>query len=220
MKGLWGKLLRINLTDHSHEVEDIPEDVARKCVGGKALAAHYAIREVPRGADALSPENVLYLFTGALTGTPAPTGNRTVAATKSPLTGTFTDSYMGGYWGPELKFAGYDGIVLEGRSAEAVRIHVDDDEITFADATGLWTKDTWETEAQIKGLVGKRPHPIKVLSIGPAGARRDRLAAIIADARAAARGGVGAVMGSKNLKAISIYGSRRPELADKVTFMA
>ena len=119
MKGLWGRLLRVNLTDHSYEVEQIPEDVARKCPGGKALAAHYAIREIAKGTDPLSPENVLYLFTGVLTGTPAPTGNRTVAATKSPLTGTFTDSYMGGYWGPELKFAGYDGIILEGRSDRA-----------------------------------------------------------------------------------------------------
>ena len=220
MKGLCGRLLRVNLTDHSYDVEQIPEDVARKCLGGKALAAHYAIREIKKGTDPLSPENVLYLFTGVLTGTPAPTGNRTVAATKSPLTGTFTDSYMGGYWGPELKFAGYDGIILEGRSQAPLRIHINDDQITFTDATDLWMADTWETEARIKELQGKTPHPIKVMSIGPSGARMDRLAAIIADARAAARGGVGAVMGSKNLKAISVYGSGRPELADKQTFMA
>ncbi len=219
MKGLWGRLLRVNLNDHSYEVEQIPEDVARKCPGGKALAAHYAIREIAKAADPLSPENVLYLFTGALTGTPAPTGNRTVAATKSPLTGTFTDSYMGGYWGPELKFAGYDGIIVEGRSERPTRIHINDDQVDFIDASDLWLKDTWETEAQIREMQGKTPHPIKVLSIGQAGARMDRLAAIIADARAAARGGVGAVMGSKNLKAISIYGSKRPELADKTAFM-
>jgi aldehyde:ferredoxin oxidoreductase len=220
MKGLWGRLLRVNLSDHSHTVEQIPEDVARKCPGGKGLAAHYAIREIPKGADPLSPENVLYLFTGALTGTPAPTGNRTVAATKSPLTGTFTDSYMGGYWGPELKFAGYDGIILEGRAEAPLRIHIDDDRVDYIDAGDLWMKDTWETEARVKEMLGKTPHPIKVLSIGQAGARMDRLAAIIADARAAARGGVGAVMGSKNLKAISLYGSKRPELADKAAFMA
>jgi aldehyde:ferredoxin oxidoreductase len=220
MKGLCGRLLRVNLTDHRYEVERIPEDVARKCPGGKALAAYYAIREIKKGTDPLAPENALYLFTGVLTGTPAPTGNRTVAATKSPLTGTFTDSYMGGYWGPELKFAGYDGVILEGRSEAPLRIHINDDRITFADATDMWMTDTWETEARIKELQGGMPHPIKVLSIGPAGARMDRLAAIIADARAAARGGVGAVMGSKNLKAISIYGSGRPDLADKQTFMA
>lgn len=220
MKGLCGRLLRVNLTDHSYEVEQIQEDVARKCLGGKALAAHYAIREIKKGTDPLSPENVLYLFTGVLTGTPAPTGNRTVAATRSPLTGTFTDSYMGGYWGPELKFAGYDGIILEGRSQAPLRIHINDSQITFTDATDMWMADTWETEARIKELQGKTAHPIKVMSIGPSGARMDRLAAIIADARAAARGGVGAVMGSKNLKAISVYGSGRPELADKQTFMA
>ncbi|OPY25388.1 MAG: Tungsten-containing aldehyde ferredoxin oxidoreductase [Methanocella sp. PtaU1.Bin125] len=219
MKGLCGRLLRVNLTDHSYEIEQIPEDVARKCPGGKALAGHYAIREIKKGTDPLAPENVLYLFTGVLTGTPAPTGNRTVAATRSPLTGTFTDSYMGGFWGPELKFAGYDGIILEGRSKAPVRIHINDSQITFADATDLWMKDTWETEARIKEMQGGTPHPIKVLSIGPSGARMDRLAAIIADARAAARGGVGAVMGSKNLKAVSVYGSGRPELADRQTFM-
>jgi aldehyde:ferredoxin oxidoreductase len=220
MKGLWGRLLRANLDDHSYEVEQIPDDVARKCPGGKALAAHYAIREIPKGTDPLSQENILYLFTGVLTGTPAPTGNRTVAATKSPLTGTFTDSYMGGYWGPELKFAGYDGIIIEGRSAEPLWIHIGDDQVEFLDATSLWMKDTWETEAEIKRIKGKTPHPIKVMSIGQAGARMDRLAAIIADARAAARGGVGAVMGAKNLKAVSVYGSKRPELADKTAFMA
>jgi aldehyde:ferredoxin oxidoreductase len=219
MKGLWGRLLRVNLTDHSYTVEQIPEDVARKCIGGKALAAYYAIREIPKDVDPLSPENILYLFTGALTGTPAPTGNRTVAATKSPLTGTFTDSYMGGYWGPELKFAGYDGIILEGRSSDPLWINISDDKIDFLDATSMWMKDTWDTEAQIKEIVGNTPHPIKVMSIGQAGARMDRLAAIMADARAAARGGVGAVMGSKNLKAISLYGSKRPELADKTAFM-
>src|SRR5512139_3401365 len=106
MKGLWGKLLRVNLTSHTYDVEDFGEDLARSCLGGKALAAHYAIREIKKNTEPLSPETVLYLFTGVLTGTPAPTGNRFVAATKSPLTGTFTDSYGGGYWGPELRFAG------------------------------------------------------------------------------------------------------------------
>lgn len=219
MKGLWGKLLRVNLTEHGYEVEDIQDDIARKCLGGKALAAHYAIREIKKGTDPLSPDNILYLFTGVLTGTPAPTGNRTVAATKSPLTGTFTDSYMGGYWGPELKFAGYDGIILEGKSKAPVRIHIRDEQIEFLDAGDLWGLDTWETEARIRELYGKTPKPARVLSIGQAGERMDRLSAIIADARAAARGGVGAVMGSKNLKAISVIGSKRPPLADQKAFM-
>lgn len=219
MKGLWGKLLRVNLDELSCKTEEIPEDTARMCLGGKALSAHYAIREIARGTDPLSPENKLYLFTGVLTGTPAPTGNRTVAATRSPLTGTFTDSYMGGYWGPELKFAGYDGIILEGRSKAPVRMHISDDRIDFFDATDIWGMDTWATEARIKEIHGKTPKPIKVLSIGPSGERMAMLSAIIADARAAARGGVGAVMGSKNLKAISVIGSRRPPLADQKAFM-
>jgi aldehyde:ferredoxin oxidoreductase len=219
VKGLWGRLIRVNLTDGSIGVEPIGEDVARKYLGGKALAAYYAFREIKKGTDPLGPENKLYLFTGALTGTPAPLGNRTVAATKSPSTGTFTDSYMGGYWGPELKFAGYDGIILEGASAEPVRIHVQDGDIKIMNAKGMWGMDTWQAEAEVKKIHGKMKKPIKVLSIGPAGERKDLLAAIIADARAAARGGVGAVMGSKNLKAISVLGSGRPPLHDQKTMM-
>lgn len=219
MKGLWGRLIRVNLTNGSVDVEQIEDDVARKYPGGKALAAYYAMREIKKGVDPLGPDNRLYLFTGALTGTPAPLGNRFVAATKSPLTHTFTDSYGGGYWGPELKFAGYDGIILEGVSSEPVRIHIQDDDIRIISAKGLWGKDTWETAAEIKRLHGQTKKPLRVLSIGPAGERRDLLAAIIADARAAARGGVGAVMGSKNLKAISVLGSRRPPLHDSKTMM-
>ena len=219
MKGLCGRLIRVNLTDGSIDVEPVEEDVARKYLGGKALAAYYAFKDIKKGTDPLGPENKLYLFTGALTGTPAPLGNRTVAATKSPSTGTFTDSYMGGFWGPELKFAGYDGIVLEGASSEPVRIHVQDGEVKIMNAKGLRGMDTWQAEAEIKKIHGKTKKPIKVLSIGPAGERKDLLSAIIADARAAARGGVGAVMGSKNLKAISVLGSVRPPLHDQKTMM-
>ncbi len=220
MKGLCGRLIRVNLTDGSIGIENIEEDVARKYIGGKGLAAYYAIREIKKGTDPLGPENKLYLFTGALTGTPAPLGNRTVAATKSPLTHTFTDSYMGGFWGPELKFAGYDGIILEGASAEPVRVHIQDNDIQIIDAKSLWGKDTWETEEEVKKLLGTIKKPAKVLSIGQAGERKELLAAIIADARAAARGGVGAVMGSKNLKAISVMGSKQPELSDQKAMMA
>jgi aldehyde:ferredoxin oxidoreductase len=219
MNGLCGRLIRVNLTDGNIGVERIEGDVARKYPGGKALAAYYAIREIKKGAEPLGPENNLYLFTGALTGTPAPLGNRTVAATRSPLTGTFTDSYMGGFWGPELKFAGYDGIILEGASPGPVWVHVQDGDISIKSAEGLWGMDTWHAEAGIKRLCGETKKPVRVLSIGPAGERQDLLAAIIADARAAARGGVGAVMGSKNLKAISVLGSTRPKLYDPKAMM-
>ncbi len=219
MKGLSGRLIRVNLTDGSIGVEQVGEDVARKYLGGKGLAAYYAFREIKKGTDPLGPDNKLYLFTGTLTGTPAPLGNRTVAATKSPVNGYFTDSYMGGFWGPELRFAGYDGIIVEGASAEPVRIHVQDDDIRIMNAKSLWGMDTWETEAEVKRMHGKTKKPIKVMSIGPAGERKAMAAAIIADARAAARGGVGAVMGSKNLKAISVLGSKRPQLHDQKTMM-
>lgn len=219
MKGLSGRLIRVNLTDGSIGVEEYDESIARKYMGGKALAAYYAFREIKKGIDPLSPQNNLYLFTGMLTGTPAPLGNRFVAATKSPLTHTFTDSYGGGYWGPELRFAGYDGIILEGASRGPVRIHIHDDDIKILDASDLWSMDTWATTEAIKKAHGETKKPLKVLSIGPAGERMDLLAAIIADARAAARGGVGAVMGSKNLKAISVLGSKRPQLHDQKGMM-
>lgn len=220
LKGLWGKLLRIDLTNHKTSVEDIPEDVARATLGGKALSGYYAFKEIKKGTDPLSPDNKLFLFTGVLCGTTTPTGNRFVAATRSPLTGTFTDSYGGGFWGPELRFAGYDGIILEGRSPSPVRIHIVDDKIEFLDASDMWGKNTWETEEMIKKSHGETRRPIKVLSIGPAGERMNLIAAIIADARAAARGGVGAVMGSKNLKAISIMGSKKPPIANPKEMMA
>ena len=220
MKGICGRLIRVNLTRNSIDVETIDKEVARKYLGGKALAAYYAIREITKGIDPLGPDNNLYLFTGTLTGTPAPLGNRTVAATKSPLTRTFTDSYMGGYWGPELKFAGYDGIILEGASPEPVHIHIQDDEISLVDAKDLWGMDTWQTVEAVKKSLGTTKRPAKVMSIGQAGERKDLLAAIIADARAAARGGVGAVMGSKKVKAISIIGSKRPQLHDQKGMMA
>ncbi|MCD1296176.1 aldehyde:ferredoxin oxidoreductase [Methanocella sp. CWC-04] len=220
MKGLWGKIIRVNLAGGSVKVEDVPEHIARSCPGGKALAAHYAIREIPKGVDPLGPENNLYLFTGVLTGTATPTGNRFVAATKSPLTGTFTDSYGGGYWGPELRFAGYDGMILEGISESPVRIHIQDDDIGILDASDIWGTDTWTATERIKNAYGTLKKPLKVLSIGQAGERQDVLSAIIADARAAARGGVGAVMGSKNLKAISIIGSKRPPVDDHKGMMA
>jgi aldehyde:ferredoxin oxidoreductase len=219
VKGLSGRLIRVNLTDGNIGVEEYDESIARKYMGGKALAAYYAFREIKKGIDPLSPENNLYLFTGMLTGTPAPLGNRFVAATKSPLTHTFTDSYGGGYWGPELRFAGYDGIILEGASRGPVRIHIQDDDIRILDASDLWSMDTWATTEAIKKAYGETKKPLKVLSIGPAGERMDLLAAIIADARAAARGGVGAVMGSKNLKAISVLGSKRPQLHDQKSMM-
>jgi len=219
VKGLRGRLIRVNLTDGSIDVEPVDEGVARKYLGGKALAAYYAFKEIKKGTDPLGPENKLYLFTGTLTGTPAPLGNRTVAATKSPVNGFFTDSYMGGYWGPELRFAGYDGVILEGAAEEPVRIHIQDDDIRLMSAKSLWGMDTWQAEAEVKKIQGPTKKPIKVLSIGPAGERKDLLAAIIADARAAARGGVGAVMGSKNLKAISVLGSGRPPLHDPKTMM-
>jgi aldehyde:ferredoxin oxidoreductase len=220
LKGLSGRLIRLNLTDGSVAIEQVDDEVARKYLGGKGLAAFYAFREIRKGTDPLGPDNKLYLFTGALTGTPAPLANRTVAATKSPVNGYFTDSYMGGFWGPELRFAGYDGIVLEGASPEPVRIHIQDDEVKIIDARDLWGMDTWQTEAEVRKLHGKTKKPIKVMSIGPAGERKALAAAIIADARAAARGGVGAVMGSKNLKAISVLGSGRPGLHDQKAMMA
>ncbi|HTX44259.1 MAG TPA: aldehyde ferredoxin oxidoreductase N-terminal domain-containing protein, partial [Methanocella sp.] len=185
MKGLSGRLIRVDLTENSVKVEEYDEALARKYLGGKALAAYYAFREIKRGTDPLGPDNKLYLFTGTLTGTPAPLGNRTVAATKSPLTYTFTDSYMGGFWGPELRFAGYDGVILEGASDRPVRIHIQDDDIRILDAGDLWGKDTWQAEEEIKKLHGPAKKPVKVLSIGQSGERKDLLSAIIADARAA-----------------------------------
>ncbi|PKL24409.1 MAG: aldehyde ferredoxin oxidoreductase [Spirochaetae bacterium HGW-Spirochaetae-3] len=213
MYGYNGKILRVNLTDRSIKTEALDEAKARKYIGGRGLGTKMMMDEVDPSVDALSPANKLMIVTGPLTGTATPTGGRYMAVTKSPLTGTIASSNSGGYFGAELKFAGWDAIVFEGKASAPVYLNVVDDKVELLDAGKLWGKVLSETTDALEQAHGDKA---RILAIGPAGERLSLLAAIMNDRwRAAGRSGVGAVMGSKNLKAVVVKGSGKVAVADE-----
>ncbi len=212
MFGYMGKLLRINLTDNTIKVEDLDFDKAKKYVGGRGLGTKILFDEIDPKIDALSPENKLIFINGPLSGTPTPTGGRYMVVTKSPLSGTIASSNSGGTWGARLKYAGYDGIIVEGKATSPVYISINNEIVEIKDAGHLWGKLVGET-TDILVADKKRTN---VLAIGPAGEKLSMVASIMNDKdRAAGRSGVGAVMGSKNLKAIIVTGNLKPSLYDK-----
>lgn len=214
MYGYRGTILRINLTEHKITKEELPLEMAQKYIGGRGLGTKLYFDEVDPKIDALSPENKLLFVAGPLTGTPTPTGGRYMVVTKGPLTGTIASSNSGGKWGAEMKLAGYDVIILEGKSENPVYIAIEDDKVEIRDAAHLWGKIVDDTEALI---MKDMPDRTKIASIGPAGEKLSLMSCIMNDtSRAAGRTGVGAVMGSKNLKAIAIRGTGKVELADEV----
>lgn len=218
MSGWTGKLLRVNLTDGTHAIEDIPEDWRRDYVGGRGLAARYLYEEMDPQCDPLSPENKMIFATGPLTGTPVPCGARYMVVTKGALTGAITTSNSGGHWGPELKFAGYDLLIVEGKSPKPVYLYIYDDHIEIRDAAEYWGKGVSDTEDQLRRELGV-PN-LRVASIGQAGENLVKFACIMNDKhRAAGRSGVGTVMGSKNLKAIAVRGTGGVDIAKPEAFM-
>lgn len=212
MYGYNGKVLRVNLSEKSVKVEALNLDLAKKFIGGRGLGEKYLLDEIDPKIDALSPENKLIFVTGPLSGTPTPTGGRYMVVTKSPLTGTVACSNSGGRWGAELKMAGYDMIIIEGKADNPVYLYIEDDEVTIKDAAHLWGKVTSETTEILTKEHGDK---VKVANIGPAGERLSRIAAVMNDIdRAAGRSGVGAVMGSKNLKAIAVRGTGKVAISN------
>lgn len=213
MFGYNGKILRVNLSDRSFKVEALDEAKAKKFIGGRGLGSKILMDEVDPGVDALSPDNKLLIITGPLTGTATPTGGRYMAVTKSPLTGTIASSNSGGYFGAELKFAGWDAVILEGKARNPVYINIVDDKVEILDAGFIWGKLMSETTDALEAAHGDK---VRVLGIGPAGEKQSLLAAIMNDRwRAAGRSGVGAVMGSKNLKAIVVRGTGKVAVANE-----
>ena len=206
MYGWTGKIVRVNLTDGVTTKEDLNMDWARDYVGARGLAGKYLFEEMDPSVDPLSPDNVLVMATGPLTGTGASTSSRYSAVTKGPLTGAITGSSSGGHWAAELKFAGYDMIILEGVSAEPVYLWIYDDTVELRSAGGIWGRTVWDAEDLIRIDAGVPD--CSIAGIGPAGENLVRYACIMNDLhRAAGRSGVGAVMGSKNLKAIAVRGT-------------
>jgi aldehyde:ferredoxin oxidoreductase len=214
--GYNGKILHVDLTSGQLNVEEPGEAFYRKYMGGSALAMYYLLKEVPAGADPLGPENVLVLAASVLTGTAISGQSRMTAAAKSPLTGGVGDSQGGGFWPAELKFAGFDAIVIKGKADKPVYLWIKDGEYKLRDASHLWGKITGEAEAAIKKEL--RDDKVEVLQIGPAGEKGVRFAGIFSMSnRANGRTGMGAVMGSKNLKAVVVRGKKRPGVADKAS---
>ncbi|MCS6924400.1 MAG: aldehyde ferredoxin oxidoreductase family protein [Candidatus Binatia bacterium] len=219
MYGWTGTLLRVNLTTRQISKEPLREEWARDFIGGRGLGARYLFAEVDPQIDPLSPENKLIFATGPLTGTNASCGARYMVVTKGPLTNAITTSNSGGHWGPELKAAGYDLLIVEGRAATPCYLWIYDDRVEIRDAGHLWGKTVWEAEEHLRQELGV-PDAI-VASIGPAGEKLVRFACIMNDLhRAAGRSGVGAVMGSKQLKAIAVRGTGGVRLADPHAFFA
>ncbi|MCC6046471.1 MAG: aldehyde ferredoxin oxidoreductase family protein [Ignisphaera sp.] len=221
--GYMGRVLRANLTEGKLYIESLPpEDVLRKWVGGRGLGVYYMLKEVNPRVDPLSPENKAIVATGPLTGvTGIPSSGRWCSVTKAPLTNTIHDSQSGGKFGPRLKFAGFDLVIIEGRTEKPVYLWLHDGKAELKDAKHLWGRDTHDTTdtivEELTPEVGRdEAKNISVACIGPAGERFVKIACIINDKnRAAGRGGHGAVWGSKNLKAIAVYGNMKPPVADE-----
>ncbi|MCP4419586.1 MAG: aldehyde ferredoxin oxidoreductase family protein [Chloroflexi bacterium] len=204
--GYAGKILRVNLRSGKSSTEPLDLGMAKGFIGGRGLASRLLYGEVNPTIDPLSPENKLIFGTGPLTGTGAPTSSRYVVACKGPLTGTIACSNAGGFFGPELKFAGYDVLIVEEKAEEPVYIWINDDKVEIRPATHLWGKIVPNAEEQ---LLTETHESAKIASIGPGGENLSLMAGIVNDTgRMAARSGVGAVMGSKNLKAIVVHGTQ------------
>lgn len=200
------KRLRVNLTDRTWKVEPIDLDEAKKYIGGRGLATKWLYDAGCATVDPLSPENLLIFANGPLTGTNSPTAGRYMVITKQPINNKIGSANSGGTWGARLKYAGYDAIIFEGKADAPVRLFIDDDHVEILDASDLWGKKSTECNDILRDIHGEKSNS---LYIGPAGEQLSMLSCVMNDTdRAAGRGGVGAVMGSKNLKAITVKASR------------
>ena len=214
--GYMGQVLRINLTNCKCSVEPLKKDLAENFIGGRGFGIKILFDEVPKGVDPLGPSNKLVFTTGPLTGTKTQSASRWIAQFKSPLTNAYCRSVAGGFFGAELKFAGYDAIIVEGCSEKPVYVWINDEKVEFRDAADVWGMTTLATREFLLDETDKRA---RIAMIGPAGERLVKISAIVTDdMRTAARGGGGAVMGSKNLKAIVVKGSKRPAIHDENAF--
>jgi len=213
-----GKVLRVDLSEGTSSVEPLNMEWAHDFLGERGLATKYLWENMDPKVDPMGPDNVLIFATGPLTGTMASTSGRYTVVTKGPLTGAIACSNSGGKFGADLKFAGYDMLILQGKSPEPVYLHIVDDQVEFLPAEEIWGTSVWHTEEWIKA---RHQNPLlKVASIGVAGERGVMYACIVNDLhRAAGRSGVGAVMGSKNLKAIAVHGTVGVSVDDPERFM-
>jgi aldehyde:ferredoxin oxidoreductase len=219
MKGYAGKIVRIDLTSGKISTEELKEEVARNYLGGKGLGVYLLYHSLRPKTDPYDPGNILIFTQGPLTGTSFPTASRGAVITKSPLTGTFLDSYAGGLFGPCIKYAGYDALMITGKAKSPVYLIVDHGKVTLHDASHLCGLSTTETEKKLKDdLKPNRKGKMSVAAIGPAGEKQVRFSGIVTERRMFGRGGAGAVMGSKNLKAVVLKGEAKVDVADETGF--
>ena len=213
MNGYMGKILRVDLSAKKLWGEPLNEEYARAFVGGSGLAARYLYDMVDTDTDPLGPDNPLVFMTGPLVGTPMPSAGRCSVCALSPLTRIWGESNTGGFFGPELRFAGYDGIIITGQAEKPVWLSIVAGQAELHDGADLWGSDSYETQEWVREALGEPK--ARVACIGPAGENRVLMAAVMNDhGRAAGRTGMGAVMGSKNLKAVAVRGSAKIPLAD------
>ncbi len=212
--GHWGKMLRVNLTTGEIRNETLDEEFLRRYVGGWGFIAHTLLREVSPGADPLGPDNRLIYATGPITGQAIAGGGRHMMGAKSPLTGGFSGSEAGGFFGAEFKRSGWDMIIFEGASDTPVYLWINDDEVELRSAEHLWGRETWDVQEAVREELGDKR--VRVSQCGPAGERLVRMSNVMHDAtRAAGRTGLGAVMGSKKLRAVAVRGHQSPPLHDR-----
>jgi len=214
--GYWGKALFVNLSTGSIEIEALPDEIYRLYLGGYGLGVRVLYEHIPAGADPLGPDNVLGFLPGLLTGTRAPFSGRFMVAAKSPLTGGWGDTNCGGNFGPALRGAGYDALFVRGVAQQPVYLYIDSDRTELRDAAELWGLNAIATE---RAIVQATSPDVRVACIGPAGEKRSLISGIVNDGgRIAARCGLGAVMGSKNWKAVAVRGGKSLPLANKSAF--
>ena len=206
--GSTAKILRVDLTTGKVEIEELSEAFYRLYPGGKALAGYFLLNEMPAHTDPFAPENVMVIANGLLTGSPVSTATRYVVSARSPLTGGYGESEAGGFWGPELKMAGFEAILIKGKSAEPVYLWIQDGQAELRSAKHLWGRTPLDVQKDIRSELGD--DKIRVLQIGPAGENLVRYACLTNDLRHFnGRNGMGAVMGSKNLRAVAVRGHQR-----------
>jgi aldehyde:ferredoxin oxidoreductase len=212
--GYNGKILRVDLERGSIDVEEPKEILYCRYLGGGTLALYYLLKELKPKTDPLAPENILVFAGSVISGTPAAGLSRFSVAAKSPLTGAFGEAEAGGWWIPELKFAGFDAIIIKGRAKQPVYLWIHEGEAEIRDASQTWGKFSKETQEEIRRELGD--DRIRIALIGPAGEKRVKVACILNELKHAnGRTGLGAVMGSKNLKAIAVRGKKRMKVADE-----
>lgn len=213
MKGFFNKILRIDLTEQTYDYDSLSDEVLRKTLGGKGLGVHFMLNENPPGVDPFSPENRFIMAVGPVTGTKVWSQSRFAVFSKSPATGGFCESYCGGTLAPKIKGCGVDAIIMHGACPELSFLTIDENGVEFHDAEEIAGKETHVSENYI---LERSPEGAGAMVIGPAGENRVVCAAVKSDKwRSLGRGGMGAVLGAKNVKGISFYGTQKAEVADE-----